>query len=117
MKLSASYIERLKSPRATADTLYLIMGKEFNPRLRIHRNFNNSTFETLTTTGDIGLLDSDIALSISELNKLQERVIESSKSSFEFKRSNIAEVGKSPPISLSKLDSGPIYELMIASVN
>ena len=117
MKLDDSFIERLKSPKATVDTLLLIMTKEFNPKLYLHRNFNNNTFETLSNTGDIGKLEGELALSLNELNQLQERVVESAKSDYEFYRSNFKNIGKSPASNLSKIKNGPVYDLMVTSID
>jgi len=48
---------RLKSDKANADTLKQIMKNEFNNRYYLISGLNMSTFNSLESTGDIGLLE------------------------------------------------------------
>jgi len=64
--------QRLISPNATKDTLYKIVNKEYDGKVRRFDNkFNNTTYTSLIQSGNIGLFSDELIKDLSNLNSVQ----------------------------------------------
>lgn len=70
-----SIINRIKDSQLNPDTIKTVVLFEFNALVRAPRPHNRKTYNTLISTGDIGLLNNDIAQNLIQLNKKQDVII------------------------------------------
>ncbi len=73
---------RLQNPSANIDTLIQIARYEFNPNYIVAKRFNNNTFNSLISTGNIDLLDSWVNETLLDLNTVQILAMDGIKSNY-----------------------------------
>jgi len=73
---------RLQNPSANIDTLIQIARYEFNPNYIVAKRFNNNTFNSLISTGNIDLLDPWVNETLLDLNTVQILAMDGIKSNY-----------------------------------
>jgi hypothetical protein len=73
---------RLQNPSANIDTLIQIARYEFNPNYIVAKRFNNNTFNSLISTGNIDLLDFWVNETLLDLNTVQILAMDGIKSNY-----------------------------------
>lgn len=63
------FTQRMSNNNVTIDTLIRIARFEFNPKLQVNFNFNDNTFQSLMSTGNLKILDGWLQENILALNE------------------------------------------------
>lgn len=82
LKILKNLKNRLQNPSANVDTLIQIARYEFDPNYIVAKRFNNNTFNSLISTGNIDLLDSWINENLLDLNTVQILAVDGIKSNY-----------------------------------
>jgi hypothetical protein len=82
LKILNNLKNRLQNPSANVDTLIQIARYEFDPNYIVAKRFNNNTFNSLISTGNIDLLDSWINEILLDLNTVQILAVDGIKSNY-----------------------------------
>ncbi len=73
---------RLQNPQANIDTLIQIARYEFDPNYIVAKRFNNNTFNSLISTGNMDLMDSWVIETLLDLNNFQNLALDGIKSNY-----------------------------------
>ena len=82
--------KRINSPLATLDTIVNIAKNEYRHSFKAKRDYNNNTFNTIVSSGNLELLDKDLIDALMKLNSIQEDQLKRFSSNLEgYKAINI----------------------------
>lgn len=69
------FIQRMSKSNVTIDTLIQIARFEFNPKLQVNFTFNDNTFQSLMSTGNLNILDRRLQENILTINEIHKAYI------------------------------------------
>lgn len=81
--LLAEFEQRVNLSEHPLDTLYHIARYEYNHYVGMQVDFNDDTYEMLSSTGDLALFDQEIVKELMDLANLKQRVMSSGNSTWE----------------------------------
>ena len=105
-----NFTERLSNPKATNDTLIKIAKYEFLGYYNIIDAFHTATFQTLLSTGDIGLFPENIRTELIELNNQQQTTLAVTEEAINQYLSALVSYKYLSNIPISTIKSGTLYE-------
>lgn len=112
-----NFTKRLSQPNASYDTLVNIAKYEFLGYFNIIDAFHTATFQTLLSTGDIGLFNEHIRTQLIELNNQQQITLVVTKEAVDQYLGVLASYKYLSNIPISTINSGILYDSFWNSVD
>ncbi|MGM0580565.1 MAG: DUF6090 family protein [Bacteroidota bacterium] len=114
IQIIGDYKKRLSHPEVSIDTLYQIARFEFNPFIYPNLSFNQSTYISLTSTGNINLFDGSISELLIELNTSQKSTNKTLEWSAQMYQTYIGEYSINYPMNIpgTILKNSPLNEFI-----
>ena len=66
------FVKRMSDSKVTVDTLIQIARYEFDPRIHVNTTFNDNTFKSLLSTGNLNILDKWIQDELLQINEMHD---------------------------------------------
>ncbi|MCH8567723.1 MAG: hypothetical protein LAT67_05645 [Balneolales bacterium] len=106
----SAYTSRLSSPEATIDTVIYIARNDFQVSVPPFVNYNNSTYQTLLSTGDLDLLDVTQLRMLQQLYDLHEDELHFRHGNMDVLRSITKTYILSYTYEFGVINDGPLYD-------